>query len=65
MDQCACRYVDDTGDVDAPEGVSYADWEAQQAVNVHIPACPPLSPLACRVLLRSDEIRDRSAPSSA
>lgn len=33
-----CRYVDDAGDMDAPDGMSYADWEAQQAVNVQIPA---------------------------
>lgn len=33
------RYVDDAGDLDAPEGVSYADWEREQAVNVEIPAC--------------------------
>lgn len=32
------RYVDDAGDLDAPDGVSYADWEAQQAVNVQVPA---------------------------
>ena len=31
------RYVDDAGDLDTPDGVSYADWEAQQ-VNVQIPA---------------------------
>ena len=30
--------MDDAGDLDAPDGVSYADWEAQQAVNVQIPA---------------------------
>ncbi len=32
------RYVDDAVDLDAPDGVSYADWEAQQAVNVQVPA---------------------------
>lgn len=35
----AGRYVDDAGDLDAPEGVSYAEWEREQAVNVQIPAC--------------------------
>ena len=31
-----CRYVDDAGDLDAPAGMSYADWEAQRS-EVQIP----------------------------
>ena len=30
------RYVDDAGDLDAPAGMSYADWEAQRG-EVQIP----------------------------
>jgi hypothetical protein len=30
------RYVDDAGDLDAPDGVSYADWEAQNSVNIQV-----------------------------
>ena len=30
------RYVDDAGDLDAPAGMSYADWEAQRS-EVQIP----------------------------
>jgi hypothetical protein len=33
---CHFRYVDDAGDLDAPAGMSYADWEAQRA-EVQIP----------------------------
>ena len=31
-----CRYVDDAGDLDAPAGMSYAEWEAQRG-EVQIP----------------------------
>ena len=34
-DDC-CRYVDDAGDLDAPAGMSYAEWEAQRS-EVQIP----------------------------
>lgn len=30
------QYVDDAGDLDAPAGMSYADWEAQRS-EVQIP----------------------------
>ena len=31
-----CRYVDDAGGLDAPAGMSYAEWEAQRS-EVQIP----------------------------